>query len=166
MLDKKEIQEIIEKAENQKRELESLIKSLENVKVEDFGRVKNNEIYWFVNNGKLIDSDTESGHPIDNERYDCGNYYLIKEDAVRAEKQIRLFRLLDRFSRENGWDDNFWKDKRKEKWHIRFNRFENSGVIEPCLINYHRDIGQVYFISKDITNEAIEKFRDLIKDVI
>lgn len=164
MLDKKEIQEIIEKAENQKRELEALIKSLENVEVEEFGRVKNNEIYWFVNNGKLIDSDTESGHPIDNERYDCGNYYLIKEDAVRAEKQIRLFRLLDRFSRENGWDDTIWKDDNDMKYSIHYDYY-NKEIFVYSWTNI-RDINQVYFISKDIANEAIEKFRDLIMEVI
>ena len=123
MLTKKEIQEIIEKAESQKRELESLINSLRNVQVKEFGRAKNDDVYWFVNYGRLVDSDTESGHLVDKERYECGNYYLMEEDAIRAEKQIRLFRLLDRFSRENGWHDDFWKDENKKKWYIYFSYF-------------------------------------------
>ena len=60
MLTKKEIQEIIEKAESQKRELESLINSLRNVQVKEFGRAKNDDVYWFVNYGRLVDSDIEA----------------------------------------------------------------------------------------------------------
>lgn len=164
MLTKKEIQEIIEKAENQKKELEVLIKSLENVEVQKFGRVKNNEIYWFVNYEKLIDSDIESGHVVDNERYECGNYYLTKEDAIISEKQIRLFRLLDRFSRQNGWSDELWKNSKIAKYYIYFDN--NYKSIKTESVHISRYICQVYFVSESVAQQAIEKYHDLIMEVM
>ena len=94
--------------------------------------------------------------------YNIANYFSTKEKAEEINFKQMLFRKLQRFSDENGGNEIDWKDPNQEKWMIRF----DHRVEELCvgLNNYIRNFGQVYFISEEIAEKAIELFRDeLIK---
>ena len=94
--------------------------------------------------------------------YKQANYFSTKEKAEEINFKQTLFRKLQRFSDENGGNEIDWKDPNQEKWMIRF----DHRVEELCvgLNNYIRNFGQVYFISEEIAEKAIELFRDeLIK---
>ena len=94
--------------------------------------------------------------------YNIANYFSTKEKAEEINFKQTLFRKLQRFSDENGGNEIDWKDPNQEKWMIRF----DHRVEELCvgLNNYIRNFGQVYFISEEIAEKAIELFRDeLIK---
>ena len=94
--------------------------------------------------------------------YKSANYFSTKEKAEEIGFKQFLFRKLQRFSDENGGNEIDWKDPNQEKWMIRF----DHRVEELCvgLNNYIRNFGQVYFISEEIAEKAIELFRDeLIK---
>lgn len=108
MLTIEEFKGIIEQAEKQKQELQELIDSLSTMEVER-GRAAKSERYWCISDVGMIRSTTDERSDSDDCRYECGNYYPTEEDAIRSKKQILLFRLLDRFSRQNGWTDELWK---------------------------------------------------------
>ena len=114
-----EIKSVIEKAEKQKQELQQLIDSLSTMEVEP-GRAAKSERYWYISDVGMVRFTTDERCAIHDYRYECGNYYLTETDAIRAEKQILLFRLLDRFSRQNGWTDEVWEDLKNAKHYIYF----------------------------------------------
>ena len=158
-------QEIIGIIEKTKKDLDKYTKALEVVRYEKYNRVDSGDNYWYISsNTCAIDSEIETGHFLDSNRCDIGNYYLNKVDALRAEKQVRLFRLLDRFSRQNGWHDSFWRSKLPRKYCIIYN--SSNGKIEITSICASRDINGIYFVSEEIAQKAIEKYGDLIFEVM
>ena len=157
-----EIKSVIEKAEKQKQELQQLIDSLSTMEVEP-GRAAKSERYWYISYvGMRFTTDERSD--IDDYRYECGNYYLTQEDGIRAKKQIRLFRLLDRFSRQHGWTDELWKNSIIEKYYIYFDY--NYKSIKTESVHISRHICQVHFASESVAKQAIEKYHDLIMEVM
>ena len=158
-----EIKGIIEQAEKQKQELQELIDSLSTMEVEP-GRAAKSERYWYISDVSMVRFTTDERCAIHDYCYECGNYYPTEEDAIRAEKQIRLFRLLDRFSRQNGWTDELWKNSIIEKYYIYFDYNYKSIKTESVYIS--RYICQVYFISESVAQQAIEKYHDLIMEVM
>ena len=164
MLTVEEIKGIIEQAEKQKQELQELIDSLSTMEVEPGDRQAKGGIYYYLDDVGYVELNKELLDEFDDELYEAGNYYLTKEDAIRAEKQIRLFRLLDRFSRQNGWTDELWKNSIIEKYYIYFDYNYKSIKTESVYIS--RYICQVYFISESVAQQAIEKYHDLIMEVM
>ena len=164
MLTVEEIKGIIEQAEKQKQELQELIDSLSTMEVEPDDRQKKGEIYYYIGDIGQIMSATECNSLSDNYRYEIGNYYLTPEDAEKAERRIKLFRLLDRFSRQHGWTDDIWRDDSISKHFIFFDRIYNRIKIGFgwCVTN----ATGVYFISESIAKQAIEKYHDLIVEVM
>ena len=162
MITQEQIKATIERAEKQIEEMKELLKTVE--AEQGSRRVEVGEIYWFVDDKGQICSTKERYSYADNYRYESGNYYLSPEDAERAEKQIRLFRILDRFSRQNGWTDDLWEDLKIAKHCIYFDN--NYKKIEINSIYTNRQVCQVYFQSVEIARQAIEKYRDLIMEVM
>lgn len=154
----------IEELAKRKQELQEFIESLKAMEANQIGRAKYGRAYWYVDEIGQIVSTTECDTLSDNYRYESGNYYLTSEDAERAEKQIRLFRLLDRFSRQNGWTDELWEDGNLWKWYIYCGHCGRT--TETGFTRHHRDIYQVYFVSESVARQAIEKYHDLIMEVM
>ena len=153
----------MEELSKKKEELQEFIDSLSTMEVEP-GRAECGQVYWYISDVGMLRFTTDERSDSDDYRYECGNYYLTEEDAIRAEKQIRLFRLLDRFSRQNGWTDELWKNSIIEKYYIYFDY--NYKSIETESVHISRHICQVYFISESIAKQAIEKYHDLIVEVM
>ena len=160
MLTAEEIRNVIEKAEKQIEELQALLSTVEM----EPGRVARSERYWYISDIGMLRFTTDERSDFDDYHYERGNYYLTKEDASRAEKQIRLFRLLDRFSRQNGWTDELWKNSMTGKHYIYFDYNYKSIDTESVYISGY--ICQVYFVSESVAQQAIEKYRDLIMEVM
>ena len=163
MLTVEEIKGIIEQAEKQKQELQQLIDSLSTMEAER-GRAAKSERYWYVSHVGMLRFTTDERSDSDDYRYECGNYYLTEEDASRSKKQILLFRLLDRFSRQNGWADESWKDRETCKYCIYFDHVYKR--IKICDKFYSADASGVYFVSESVAQQAIEKYHDLIVEVM
>ena len=163
MLTAQEIKNVIKKAEKQKQELQELIDSLSTMEVEP-GRVAKSERYWCISNVGILRFITDERSDFDDYNYECGNYYPTKEDAIRAKKQILLFRLLDRFSRQNGWTDESWKDRETCKYCIYFDHVYKQ--IKICDKFYSADASGVYFVSESVAKQAIEKYHNLIMEVM
>lgn len=153
----------IEELAKRKQELQEFIDSLNTMEAER-GRAAKSERYWYISDVGMLRFTTDERSDSDDYRYECGNYYLTKEDACRSKKQILLFRLLDRFSRQNGWTDEVWEDDKTDKWYIYFS-YVWGNVYKPSKACY-RDICRVYFVSESVTQQAIEKYLDLIMEVM
>lgn len=162
MITQEQIKATIERAEKQKQELQELINSLSTGEVKQDGRARHGELYGYIDDIGQICSKIESGSFHDEYRYEIGNYYLTPEDANRAEVQIRLFRLLDRFSRQNGWTDELWKDDEKCKYYIFFDYVYNKiGIGDRYCV---ADPTVAYFASESVAQQAIDRYRDLIME--
>ena len=163
MLTAQEIKSAIEKAEKQKQELQELIDSLSTMDVEP-GRAEHGEDYWYTDNAGLISTEIESGSSLDEHRYNNGNYYLSSREMRKTEKKALLLRLLDRFSRQNGWTDDIWQEDEADKWYIYFNY--NINELSSNAVTCYRDICQVYFKTYEAAEAAIKKYHDLIIEVM
>ena len=94
--------------------------------------------------------------------YNIANYFSMKEKAEEINFKQTLFRKLQRFSDENGGDKIDWKDEDQCKYHIKYTHYYNKIYVEG---NHSlQEVGVVYFINEQITEQAIELFHDdLIK---
>lgn len=113
------------------------------------------EYYAMRLNGDICDM-TESNDLVDKQAYESGNYYSnikVAKNNIRADC---LMRQLRRFAVENckevPWDNN------AEHWYIR------SGMVNKSLfadvVTYAKDFGGIYFDTQEITEKAIEIFKD------
>ena len=117
--------------------------------------------YFYIGpNG--VSCDTDIYNSLDKKRIDDANYFSTKEKAEEIGFKQFLFRKLQRFSDENGGNEIDWKDPNQEKWMIRFDHKMKDLYVGAN--DYIQNFGQVYFVSKKITEQAIELFHDeLIK---
>ncbi len=94
--------------------------------------------------------------------YKSANYFSTKEKAEEIGFKQTLFRKLQRFSDENGGNEIDWNKGEQRKWMIRFDH--GAKRLYVVLNTDIQNFGQVYFVSKKITEQAIELFHDeLIK---
>ena len=104
----------------------------------------------------------ECGQSKDYMYYKQANYFSTKEKAEEIIFKQTLFRKLQRFSDENGGNEIDWNNEIKMKWGIWYNHEYEE--LASCPYVYGQAFGQVYFISEEVAEKAIELFRDeLIK---
>lgn len=104
----------------------------------------------------------ECGQFKDYMYYKQANYFSTKEKAEEIIFKQRLFRKLQRFSDENGGNEIDRNNEIKMKWGIWYNHEYEE--LASCPYVYGQAFGQVYFISEEVAEKAIELFRDeLIK---
>lgn len=146
-----------------KDEIQEVIESLKNEKMKQDKRLQAGEIYGYVDDIGQICTKIEEYSYADNYRHENGNYFLTETEAEEDEKETRLKRLLKRFSKQNGWNDEDWKN---DEWkHYIFFDY-STNVLKVGMVSSSRDTNQVYFMSEDIAQKAIEKYRDLIMEVM
>lgn len=117
--------------------------------------------YFYIGpNG--VSCDTDIYNSLDKKRIDDANYFSTKEKAEEINFKQTLFRKLQRFSDENGGNEIDWNKGEQRKWMIRFDH--GAKRLYVVLNTDIQNFGQVYFVSKKITEQAIELFHDeLIK---
>lgn len=117
--------------------------------------------YFYIHsNGVSWDTDTYNN--FDKKRIDNANYFSTKEKAEEINFKQTLFRKLQRFSDENGGNEIDWLNINQPKFFITYSYdFKKLNLFR---LHTDADFGQVYFISEEVAEEAIELFRDeLIK---
>lgn len=125
-------------------------------------RVGENESYYSINGNSYVEEMTEDMCMEDKYYYEDANYFSTEEKAEEINFKQTLFRKLQRFSDENGGDKIDWKEVDQGKYGIWYNA--DHGKIEVGSTWAVRDFGQVYFISEEVAQQAIELFKeDLIK---
>ena len=92
---------------------------------------------------------------VDKKLIDFGNYFKTKEEAERKCFEIRLHRKLELFALENN-DAEIDLNIHSEKYIISY-RIDGNIFIDK--VYSFKDLGQVYFTSKEIAEKALETFR-------
>lgn len=125
-------------------------------------RVGENESYYSINGNSYVEEMTEDMCMEDKYYYEDANYFSTEDKAEEINFKQTLFRKLQRFSDENGGDKIDWKDEDQCKYHIKYTHYSNNIYVEG---NHSlQEVGVVYFINEQTTEQAIELFHDdLIK---
>ena len=125
-------------------------------------RVGENESYYSINGNSYVEEMTEDMCMEDKYYYEDANYFSTEKKAEEINFKQTLFRKLQRFSDENGGNEIGWKEADQGKYGIWYNA--DHGKIEVGSTWAVRDFGQVYFISEEVAQQAIDLFHDdLIK---
>lgn len=130
-----------------------------------YERERNGGLYWFITGGDVIEA-PEEFDAIDGEYYDVANYYNRQELAANVERADRLMRQLRQYAALHGGIPSRadWKEGRDvDKFCIAHQKGysfgDDDGLFAEC---YNREcfVGNVYFLSREACQRAIEIFRD------
>lgn len=124
-------------------------------------RVPNNHNYYSISSCGVV-RDTELNASVDCKKFASANYFTDVKKAEEIDFKQTLFRKLQRFSDENGGNEIDWQNGKQNKYYISFD-FEEQDL-KVYNFRVERDFGQVYFVSEEVTQQAIETFKeDLIR---
>lgn len=99
----------------------------------------------------------------DDKLYEFANFFSTEEKAEEIRFKQVLFRKLQRFSDENGGNEIDWNNFDQPKYYIKYFCYDSQKIRVECICTV-KDFGQVYFVSEEVTQKAIELFLDdLIK---
>ena len=113
------------------------------------------EKYYTISTKGKIGSYSFCNDDFDKEIIDFGNYFKTQEEAERKRFEIRLHRKLELFALENN-DAEIDLNVHSEKYIISY-RIDGNIFIDK--VYSFKDLGQVYFTSKEIAEKALETFR-------
>lgn len=152
--------------------LKELLKNVEDVElteeqekqIKDFLGIKNNkkwvpeenESYFFVDNKGMIDKVLGAQPRCEDYQFRIltNNCFKTKEEAEFRLEQIKVYNELKNFADENN-DEIDWKDENKDKFYINY--IHSDKQISCFSANFIQDIGQIYFSSEELAEQAIEK---------
>ena len=113
------------------------------------------EKYYTISTKGKIGSYSFCNDDFDKKIIDFGNYFKTKEEAERKCFEIRLHRKLELFALENN-DTEIDLNTHSEKYIISY-RIDGNIFVDK--VYSFKDLGQVYFTSKEIAEKALETFR-------
>ena len=130
-------------------------KQIEECDKKVFKPSKFGEKYYTISTKGKIGSYSFCNDDFDKEITDFGNYFKTQEEAERKRFEIRLHRKLELFALENN-DAEIDLNTHSEKYIISY-RIDGNIFIDK--VYSFKDLGQVYFTSKEIAEKALETFR-------
>ena len=130
-------------------------KQIEECDKKVFKPIKLGEKYYSISIKGKISSYSFCNDDFDKEILDFGNYFKTKEEAERKCFEIRLHRKLELFALENN-DTEIDLNVHSEKYIISY-RIDGNIFIDK--VYSFKDLGQVYFTSKEIAEKALETFK-------
>lgn len=117
-------------------------------------RGERNNHYYFISGAGGIGKGREDKVAYDSNRYQLGNYFKTKEEAEFELNRRLVYQELKDYALEHNEMGFDWKNSEQEKWVISY-----DNQIE-CLVCRYRcalsDIGQIYFSSCKIAQEAVK----------
>lgn len=120
------------------------------------------ERFYIIAECDVLADRTSYNHVLNQKCYENANYFSTKEKAEEINFKQTLFRKLQRFSDENGGNEINWLNTNQLKFFITY--YYDTKELDLYYVCNDKDFGQVYFISEEIAEKAIELFRDdLIK---
>ena len=130
-------------------------KQIEECDKKVFKPSKFGEKYYTISTKGKIGSYSFCNDDFDKEIIDFGNYFKTQEEAERKRFEIRLHRKLELFALENN-DAEIDLNIHSEKYIISY-RIDGNIFIDK--VYSFKDLGQVYFTSKEIAEKALETFK-------
>ena len=141
--------------ENFNTQVTDIKKQIEECDNKVFKPNKFGEKYYTISTKGKIGSYSFCNDDFDKEIIDFGNYFKTQEEAERKRFEIRLHRKLELFALENN-DAEIDLNIHSEKYIISY-RIDGNIFIDK--VYSFKDLGQVYFTSKEIAEKALETFR-------
>ena len=150
--------------EEELNKLEALYKKLKVVMAKEFEYpFKENEPYEvIIEDGRIVTS-CWTNHNKDCERYEQGNVFKTRDEAIRErDKRALLTRFRQFRDKCNGYWKPDWKDKVKAKYFIVFNH-ESSELLLKWYIDVQPFESFGCFKNREDAQRAIDLFGDEIK---
>ena len=139
--------------ENFNTQVTDIKKQIEECDNKVFKPNKFGEKYYTISTKGKIGSYSFCNDDFDKEIIDFGNYFKTQEEAERKRFEIRLHRQLELFALKNN-DTEIDLNTHSEKYIISY---RINGNIFVDKVYSFKDLGQVYFTSKEIAQKAIKK---------
>lgn len=113
------------------------------------------EWYWFIGTDGQIKNCEWENDRVDQGRYSMGNCFRTKEEAEFAREKKKVEVELERYAKEhNDPERDVWNGF-NERCGIRYDCLR--GDLDTSTMYQFRDIGAIYFTSKEIAEDAANK---------
>lgn len=140
-------------SEEEREQLMSLIKKA-NQNNKKRWRGEEDDHYYFISDCGEILCDYEEKFDGDSYRYQSGNYFKTEEEAEFELNRRLVYQELKDYALEHNEGEIDWKNSEQEKWVLSY---DNQIKFLGCYIrSVLSDIGQIYFSSRKIAQEAVE----------
>lgn len=117
-------------------------------------RGEEDDHYYFISDCGEILCDYEEKFDGDSYRYQSGNYFKTEEEAEFELNRRLVSQELKDYALEHNEGEIDWKNSEQEKWVLSY---DNQIKFLGCYIrSVLSDIGQIYFSSRKIAQEAVE----------
>lgn len=121
-----------------------------------YSRVRSSKKYYFVDSCGCSETTTDYNHGIDHKLFNIANYFNDKEYAEYVAFKENLMRKLDKFAWEHNARAIDWNNCR-HKYFILFSIDDNELIVDWNRVHKSNN---VYFTSRKIAEQALEKFKD------
>lgn len=136
---------------------EAIVAKKKKEKKTGYERIPNGQYYHYQDTRGDVEMDGEFNHPLDQTRYQAGNYYASIEVAENNARSDKLMRQLRRFAAEHGGClCPKSRDRVKEAYVIRY----DGNLRASNVVNFWPTTWGVLFATKESCEEAIKAFRD------
>ena len=141
------------KAELTEEQLKQLGIEVELKRNNPFGRVKNDEIYYYFESTDVIGSSPECSLGIDDNRFCASIYFNDRDFATQVMLHQRLYRKLLKYAYDHEAEDCEWNNGYNHHYYIYFHYKFNRFTIAPTAL--YKNFC-VYFSSAKVAEQAIE----------
>ena len=121
-------------------------------------RAENYDTYYCVENNGDICERKEKDCTSDRWRYKIANYSVVKSKMEFKALRDNLLSRMQRWADIHNEEKIDWNNSEQRKYLIYYDYDDNKFYV---TYNYYvRDLGQVYFTSKEIANQCLEEFKE------
>ena len=153
----------LEELEKKYKELGEEIERLKGKSVERW-RAEYEGEYWFLDDSGDIIEEDDSDWSCDCYRYQIGNYFKTKEEALKYSDKILIYnRLKDLALKYNKGEKLDWSNGNQKKFYIYFDN--QAKRLEYAYHSTYKDIGAIYCIDPEFLETAMDEIgeEDLMK---
>lgn len=124
----------------------------------DYERAEYNNRYYYVTSSGKVLKEIEKNISLDNTRHKIANYSTVKSKMEFKALRDNLLSRMQRWADIHNEEKIDWNDSEQRKYLIYYDYNDNKFYF--TYVYYIRDLGQVYFTSKEIANQCLEEFKE------
>lgn len=128
-----------------------------------FERQVDRNCYYYIGIYGKVQEDIEMSTTFDNDLYEIGNYCTNEELLKKRAAEETLLRKMWRFSLTHGGDKIDWNNEDTYKWYLGFDSKRREVMVS--FVNALRQMGVIYFNSREVAEEAKKEFEKEFKEV-
>lgn len=140
-------------SEEEREQLMGLIKKANQTHQKRWRGEEDDHYYCISDCGEIL-CEYEEKFDGDSYRYQSGNYFKTEEEAEFELNRRLVYQELKDYALEHNEGEIDWKNSEQEKWVISYeNQIKCFAYFIKCVFS---DIGQIYFSSRKIAQEAVK----------